>query len=113
MNQIKTKMNINPNHTANSILDFELVSAARYGNEDALDQLREHYKDAIFYMLLKMVNNKADAEALAIKAFENAFTNIHQYNPEYPISIWLFRIASNNAIAHLREKRALISAQKS
>ena len=113
MNLIKMKMNININHSANSILDSELVSAARYGNEDALDQLREHYKDAIFYMLLKMVNNKADAEALAVKAFENAFTNIHQYNPEYPISIWLFRIASNNAIAHLREKRALISSQKS
>ena len=58
-----------------------------------------------------MVNNKAEAEALAAKTFENAFASLHQYNPEYPISVWLFRIASNNAIAYLKEKSAIATSQ--
>ena len=97
MNQLNAKMNIHKKHSANDIRHLALVIAARSGNGKAQSQLREHYKDAIFYMLLKMVNNKAEAEALAVEAFETAFANIHQCNPEYPISIWLFRIASNNA----------------
>lgn len=112
MNLLIAKMNINTKNSVNSIRNLELVTAARSGNGKAQTQLKEHYMDAIFYMLLKMVNNRAEAEALAIKSFENAFTNIHQCNPEYPISIWLFRIASNYAIAHLRDKKAIDIAQK-
>lgn len=61
-------------------------------------------------MLLKMVNNKTDAEDLAIEAFGKAFTNIHQYEPQFAFSTWLFRIASNNAIDHLRKKKAVTVA---
>ena len=64
------------------------------------------YKDAIYFMLLKMVNNRADAEDLTIEAFGKAFTNLHQYSPKFAFSTWLFRIASNNGIDFLRKRRA-------
>ena len=98
-------MEINPNLSGNALIDLELVIAARSGNGQAFTQLMKRYKDAIYFMLLKMVNNKEDAEDLAIEAFGKAFTNIHQYEPQFAFSTWLFRIASNNAIDHMRKKK--------
>lgn len=100
-------MEINPNLSENARHDVELVLAARSGDEKAYAQLMKRYKNAIYFMLLKMVNNKVDAEDLAIEAFGKAFTNISQYEPQFAFSTWLFRIASNNAIDHLRKKRAV------
>lgn len=100
-------MEVSPNFSGNAKKDIELVEAARGGNEKAFADLMRRYKDTIYFMLLKMVNNRTDAEDLAIEAFGKAFTNIHQYTPQYAFSTWLFRIASNNAIDFLRKKRAV------
>jgi RNA polymerase sigma factor (sigma-70 family) len=64
------------------------------------------YRDAIYYMLLKMVNNASDAEDLTIEAFGKAFKNITQYAPNYAFSTWLFKIATNNCIDFIRKKKA-------
>jgi RNA polymerase sigma-70 factor (ECF subfamily) len=87
--------------------DFDLVKAAIEGNETAFARLLARYKDAIFFMLLKMVNNKSDAEDLTLEAFGKAFKNLHQYSPNYAFSTWLFKIASNNCIDFLRKKRGV------
>ena len=87
--------------------DFILVEAALRGEEKAFAKLLSKYKDAIYYMLLKMVNNKSDAEDLTIEAFGKAFKNLHQYSPNYAFSTWLFKIASNNCIDFLRKKRGV------
>jgi len=100
-------MEINPNLSENARRDVDLVIAARAGDQKAFAQLMKRYKDAIYFMLLKMVNNKTDAEDLAIEAFGKAFSNIHQYEPQFAFSTWLFRIASNNAIDHMRKKKAV------
>jgi RNA polymerase sigma factor (sigma-70 family) len=100
-------MEINPNLSENARRDLDLVIAARSGDQKAFAQLMKRYKDTIYFMLLKMVNNKTDAEDLAIEAFGKAFSSIHQYEPQFAFSTWLFRIASNNAIDHLRKKRAV------
>jgi RNA polymerase sigma-70 factor (ECF subfamily) len=64
------------------------------------------YRDAIYFMLLKMVNNKIDAEDLTIEAFGKAFRNLNQYSPNFAFSTWLFKIASNNCIDFLRKKKS-------
>ncbi len=98
-------MEINPFLSEDARHDIEYVKAARLGDEKAFTHLMKRYKDAIYFMLLKIVNNKTDAEDLSIEAFGKAFANIHQYEPQFAFSTWLFRIASNNAIDHLRKKR--------
>lgn len=100
-------MEISQGPSGNAKRDIELVDAARKGSEKAYSDLMRRYKDTIYFMLLKMVNNRTDAEDLTIEAFGKAFTNIHQYTPQYAFSTWLFRIASNNAIDFMRKKRAI------
>jgi RNA polymerase sigma factor (sigma-70 family) len=100
-------MEISQGPSGNAKRDIELVEAARNGSEKAYADLMRRYKDTIYFMLLKMVNNRTDAEDLTIEAFGKAFTNIRQYTPQYAFSTWLFRIASNNAIDFMRKKRAI------
>ncbi|MGV8140130.1 MAG: RNA polymerase sigma factor [Mangrovibacterium sp.] len=107
-------MDLNPKLTDKAQQDFALVEAALRGEEKAFARLLSKYKDAIYYMLLKMVNNKSDAEDLTIEAFGKAFKNLHQYSPNYAFSTWLFKIASNNCIDFLRKRRGvLISIENS
>lgn len=87
--------------------DYELVKAALKGDEKAFARLLARYKDTIYFMLLKMVNNRSDAEDLTLEAFGKAFKNLHQYSPTYAFSTWLFKIASNNCIDFLRKKKGI------
>lgn len=98
---------MNPNLSDKAQQDYALVEAALRGEEKAFARLLSKYKDAIYYMLLKMVNNKSDAEDLTIEAFGKAFKNLHQYSPNYAFSTWLFKIASNNCIDFLRKRRGV------
>lgn len=88
--------------------DYALVLAALNDDEKAFAKLLARYKDTIYFMLLKMVNNKSDAEDLTLEAFGKAFKNLHQYSPQYAFSTWLFKIASNNCIDFLRKKRGIM-----
>ncbi len=91
----------------NARIDAELILQARSGIQNAFSQLLKRYKDAINFMLLKMVGNETEAEDLTIEAFEKAFSSLEQYDPKFPFSSWLFSIASNNAIDFLRKKKII------
>lgn len=87
--------------------DIELVELATGGDQRAFADLMGRYRDSIYFMLLKMVNNKDDAEDLTIEAFGKAFNKLHQYTPNYAFSTWLFKIASNNCIDFIRKKKKI------
>ncbi len=85
--------------------DLILVEMAREGNEKAFAGLMNRYRDSIYFMLLKMVNNSSDAEDLTIEAFGKAFHNLESFTPEFAFSTWLFKIATNNCIDFIRKKQ--------
>lgn len=98
-------MEINQNLSDKAKADLVLVDLAIKGDQRAYAELLERYRDAIYFMLLKMVNNKSDAEDLTIEAFGKAFKRLVQYTPSYAFSTWLFKIASNNCIDFIRRKK--------
>ncbi len=85
--------------------DLLLVEEAKKGNEKAFASLMNRYRDSIYYMLLKMVNNASDAEDLTIEAFGKAFRSLDTYTPKFAFSTWLFRIATNNCVDFIRKKQ--------
>ena len=99
-------MEVNTNLSEKAQRDYLLVQRANNGDQKAYAELMDRYRDAIYYMLLKMVNNASDAEDLTIEAFGKAFKNIQQYAPNYAFSTWLFKIATNNCIDFIRKKKA-------
>lgn len=105
-------MEINPNLTEKAQRDLVLVrDAVEKGSQKAYAELMELYRDTIYYMLLKMTGHPDDAEDLTIEAFGKAFKNIAQYTPDYAFSTWLFKIASNNCIDHMRKKKKNVLIQ--
>jgi len=98
-------MEINPNFSEKAKVDFVLVQKALEGDQAAYSELMTRYKESIFFMLLKMVNNREDAMDLTIETFGKAFENIEKYKPEYSFSTWLFKIGTNNCIDFIRKKK--------
>ncbi len=99
-------MEVNPNFSDKAKRDYKIVLRAVKGEQKAFAELMDLYRDSLYFMLLKMVNAKRDAEDLTIEAFSKAFKNLQLYTPTYAFSTWLFKIASNNAIDFLRKKKA-------
>ena len=98
-------MEVNPNLSEKAQIDYKLVQLAVKGDQKSYAELMSRYKDSIYFMLLKMVNNRDDADDLTIEAFGKAFKNLHQYTPDFAFSTWLFKIATNNCIDFIRRKR--------
>lgn len=98
-------MEVNKNFSEKASEDYKLVSAALKGEQSAYSSLMNRYREAIFYLILKMVRNEIEAEDLAIETFEKAFAKLDQYSPSYAFSTWIFRIATNHTIDFIRKKR--------
>jgi RNA polymerase sigma-70 factor (ECF subfamily) len=99
-------MEINPNFSERAKEDFALVLDAQQNKQPkAFEALLLRYKDPVFYLVLKMVHNRDDAEDLTIEVFGKIFNNIHSYNPKWAFSTWLYKSATNNAIDFIRKRR--------
>jgi RNA polymerase sigma factor (sigma-70 family) len=98
-------MEINHDLSDKAKNDLLLVEEAKKGNEKAFASLMNRYRDSIYYMLLKMVNNSSDAEDLTIEAFGKAFRSLDSYTPRFAFSTWLFKIATNNCVDFIRKKK--------
>ncbi|MGB0840030.1 MAG: sigma-70 family RNA polymerase sigma factor [Chitinophagales bacterium] len=102
---LNIKINLSKRKTDRAQQDQELVESALKGNQLSYGKLMARYRDSIFFMIQKMVNNRDDAEDLTIEAFGKAFSSLHKYSPDYAFSTWLYRIAINNCIDFIRKKR--------
>ena len=85
--------------------DFKLVQSAIDGDERAYSLLMNRYRNSVYHAMFKMVNNRDDADDLTLEAFGKAFRKLPTYAPNYAFSTWLFKIAINNCIDHIRKKR--------
>jgi RNA polymerase sigma-70 factor (ECF subfamily) len=88
--------------------DYKLIrEALDNGSQKAYAELMGRYRDSVYFMLNKMVNNREDADDLTIEAFGKAFKRLDQYTPNFAFSTWLFKIASNNCIDFIRKKKMI------
>lgn len=101
-------MEVTRNLSEKTMADYKIVKDAMAGNQKAFNELLKKYKDSVFFMLMKMVKNREDAEDLMFESFEKAFSSLRHYSPQYAFSTWLFKIASNHAIDFIRKQKAKI-----
>lgn len=86
--------------------DYRLVCAAReHGDQRAYATLMQYYREPLYMMLLKMTNDPIEADDLTIETFGKAFCSLDLYSPTHAFSTWLFSIATNRCIDHIRHKR--------
>ena len=90
--------------------DIALVELALQRDQGAFALLLEKYRSSLMTHILKYVTVLEDAEDICQRSFEKAFMNIDRYNSQYAFSTWLYNIAQNEAIDHLRRSRASINS---
>ncbi|HEV8355909.1 MAG TPA: sigma-70 family RNA polymerase sigma factor [Gemmatimonadales bacterium] len=84
--------------------DQEVVAVARRRDEAACRELVRRYERPVFSLLFRMVRNRELAEDLAQETFIKVLNALDSYRPEYKFSSWVFKIANNAAIDHLRRR---------
>ena len=82
--------------------DAELVTGALRGSQEAFRELVTRFERPIYSLVLRMVQDPGVAEDLAQEVFVKAFRRLSTYDPQWKLSSWLFKIAHNTTIDHLR-----------
>jgi RNA polymerase sigma-70 factor (ECF subfamily) len=86
------------------LTDQEVVARARDGRESAYRELIRRYERPVFSLIYRMVRDRETAEDLAQETFIKVLNAIASYRPEFKFSSWVFKIANNTAIDHLRRR---------
>jgi RNA polymerase sigma-70 factor, ECF subfamily len=90
----------------NTASETHLVALAQRGDEAAFRALFEAHKRRVYSLCLRMTRSAADAEDLTQEAFLLVFRKIANFRGEAAFSTWLYRLAVNQVLMHLRKKRA-------
>ena len=85
--------------------DPAVVVQARKGSEAAYRELLTRYERPVFSLIFRMVRDRETAEDLSQETFIKVLNNLDRYSPEFKFSSWLFKIANNLTIDHLRRRR--------
>ena len=85
--------------------DADVVALAQQGREAAFRELVRRYERPVFSLIFRMVRDRETSEDLAQDTFIKVLNHIDRYRPEFKLSSWLFKIANNVAIDHLRKRQ--------
>jgi RNA polymerase sigma-70 factor (ECF subfamily) len=92
--------------TTAAAADTELVLRALAGREDGFEELVRRYQRPIVAYVYRMVGDYDSALDLAQEVFIKVYNSLGRYRPEFKFSTWIYRIAHNAAIDHLRRQGA-------
>lgn len=85
--------------------DLKLIRRCKRGEEAAFAELLARYRSAIYGLCFRMTRRAEDARDLAQEVFIKVFSLLDRYDETYAFSSWIFRIATNHCIDHLRRNR--------
>ncbi len=87
-------------------VDRILVEKVQNGEVDAFDHLIRKYRERVYAVIYNMTGNREDAADLAQDSFIKAFSSIKRFKGKSSFYTWLYRIAVNTTLSHLKSKRS-------
>jgi len=85
-----------------SLTDAELIGIAVSGRDDSFEELVRRYQRPIAGYVFRMLGNYDASLDVTQEVFIKVYKSLKRYSPEYKFSTWLYRIAHNAAIDHIR-----------
>jgi RNA polymerase sigma-70 factor (ECF subfamily) len=85
--------------------DEDLVRQCRGGEIKSFDVLVERHQRTIFNLALRMVRDSDDAADIAQSVFVKAYENLAKFDPQFRFFSWLYRIAVNESLNALEQKK--------
>jgi RNA polymerase sigma factor (sigma-70 family) len=108
MNLSKTfdkTLTLSPERQAEADADLRLVQQVCAGNMSAFDQLVLRYRERVYSVVYNLTSNREDAADLTQDTFIKAFHSIGRFKGHSSFFSWLYRIAINATLSHLRRNR--------
>ncbi|HVU15723.1 MAG TPA: sigma-70 family RNA polymerase sigma factor [Candidatus Didemnitutus sp.] len=85
--------------------DFSVVKRVQTGEVAAFDLLIRKYRERVFGVVYNLSSNREDASDLTQDAFIKAFQAINRFHGQSSFFTWLYKIAVNTTLSHLRKNR--------
>jgi RNA polymerase sigma-70 factor (ECF subfamily) len=83
----------------------ELIARSMDGDENAYAVLIDRYKEGLYRHCFKFTHDENEAEDIALDAFVEAYVHLNRYDARFRFSTWLYKIATNLALMHVRKRR--------
>jgi len=85
--------------------DYSVVKEVQAGNVAAFDKLILKYRERLFGVIYNLTANREDTADLTQDAFIKAFQSINRFQGNCSFFTWLYKIAVNTTLSHLRKNR--------
>ncbi len=85
--------------------DSYYIERVLNGDVSSYASLVTKHKNLVFSIVLKILNNREDAEEVAQDVFLKAYQSLKNFERKSKFSTWLYRIAYNSAISRTRKKK--------
>jgi RNA polymerase sigma-70 factor (ECF subfamily) len=85
--------------------DFAVVKQVQAGDVAAFDKLILKYRERLFGVVYNLTSNREDSADLTQDAFIKAFQSINRFQGQSSFFTWLYRIAVNTTLTHLRKHK--------
>lgn len=90
---------------SDSSIDKEIVRRARDGDVRAFETIMRHYERGIYNLMMRMVRDAETARDLTQEVFVRVHASLGRYDPIYPFSSWIYRVATNLCIDFIRKRK--------
>src|SRR3954449_7423214 len=89
--------------------DMALVDRCRAGDLDAFEELYAAHAGKLFSVACRMLGNQSDAEDILQEIFLSAHRKLDGFRGDAALGTWLYRLAMNQCLDHLRSRAARTS----
>lgn len=96
---------VSPERRQEADSDWSVVQRVQSGDVAAFDQLVLKYRERIFGVVYNMTSNREDASDLTQDTFIKAFQSINRFQGQSSFFTWIYRIAVNSTLTHLRKSK--------
>jgi RNA polymerase sigma-70 factor, ECF subfamily len=87
--------------------DGDLIANAIGGREESFEELVRRYQKQITGYVYRIVGDYDSSLDVTQEVFIKVYNSLHRYSSDYKFSTWLYRIAHNAAIDHLRRNSVI------
>ncbi len=102
---ISKTLTATPERQLEADADWEVVKKVQLGDVAAFDQLIIKYRERVYSVVYNLCGNREDGADLAQTTFIKAFQSVNRFQGQSSFFTWLYRIAVNATLTHLRKNR--------
>ena len=88
----------------------DYIHRVKAGDFKAFSHIVSGYQKMVFSIVLRIVNNREDAEDITQEIFIKVFKSLNSFNEEAGFSTWLYRIAYNTTLSEIRKRKIVFAS---